>query len=163
MVVVSNDQLNAKTTPLVKYPPHSLFPNLHFLPIYGQERPGEGRWFASNFNPPHFALFFNSLFACFFAFGVKYRCTPWPGTCFNNTIVSKILNLTKNKNRKKSWVVIVQMTLGGPGCRLQTCRRREAQWFDSTFWAVQAPHFFAPDQPCPGFQVLFFQVPGLKI
>ena len=39
----------------------------------------------------------------------------------------------------------VQMTLGGPGCRLQTCRRREAQWFDSTFWAallvvVSGPH-----------------------
>ena len=30
---------------------------------------------------------------------------------------------------------IVQMTLGGPRCRLQTCRCREAQWFDSTFWA----------------------------
>ena len=29
----------------------------------------------------------------------------------------------------------VQMTFGGPGCRLQTCRRWEAQWFDSTFWA----------------------------
>ena len=51
----------------------------------------------------------------------------------------------KKLKLEKSWVVIVQMTLGGPGCRLQTCRRREAQWFDSTFWAVQAPHFFAPD------------------
>ena len=38
MVVVSDDQLNAKTTPLVKYPPHPLFPNLHFLPIFGQRR-----------------------------------------------------------------------------------------------------------------------------
>ena len=45
------------------------------------------------------------------------------------------------------------MTLGGPGCRLQTCRRREAQWFDSTFWAAYAPRFFAPHQPSPGLQV----------
>ena len=71
--------------------------------------------------------------------------------------------LFKKLKLEKSWVVIVQMTLGGPGCRLQTCRRREAQWFDSTFWAVQAPHFFAPDQPCPGFQVLFFKIQGFKI
>ena len=103
------------------------------------------------------------LYLFVFALGVKYLCTPWPRTCFNNTIVSKILNLKEKLKLEKSWVVIVQMTLGGPGCRLQTCRRREAQWFDSTFWAVQAPHFFAPDQPCPGFQVLFFQVPGFKI
>ena len=65
MIVVSDDQLNAKTTPFLKYPPHPLFPNLHFLPIYGQERPGEGRWFASDVNPPPFALFFNSLFVSF--------------------------------------------------------------------------------------------------
>ena len=52
------------------------------------------------------------------------------------------------------------MTLGGPGCRLQTCRRREAQWFDSTFWAARAPRFFAPHQPSPGFQVCGDRFPG---
>ena len=57
----------------------------------------------------------------------------------------------------------VQMTLGGPGCRLQTCRRREAQWFDSTFWAARAPRFFAPHQPHPGFQVQPSRFPGFQV
>ena len=63
----------------------------------------------------------------------------------------------------KNCEVIVQMTLGGPGCRLQTCRRREAQWFDSTFWAAPAPRFFAPHQPPPGFQVQISRFPGFQV
>ena len=39
---------------------------------------------------------------------------------------------------------VVQMTFGGPGCRLQTCRRWEAQWFDSTFWAGNFLHILGP-------------------
>ena len=30
----------------------------------------------------------------------------------------------------------VSVILSGLGCRLQTCRCREAQWFDSTSWAI---------------------------
>ena len=49
-----------------------------------------------------------------------------------------IINLFIQQNIKYLHFPIfyVQMTLGGPGCRLQTCRCREAQWFDSTFWAM---------------------------
>ena len=41
------------------------------------------------------------------------------------------------------------MILGGPGCRLQTCRCREAQWFDSTFWAEIIFESFLFTLKCP--------------
>ena len=91
-----------------------------------------------------------------------YTMTPPSLTIqlFSNDLLTTII-CSKFK-MGKNWVLNVQMTLGGPGCRLQTCRRREAQWFDSTFWAAQAPRFFAPHHPSPGFQVHASRFPGFQ-
>lgn len=39
-----------------------------------------------------------------------------------------------------------RLNLGGPGRRLQTCGRREAEWFDSTWWAIFEQFFYLQDR-----------------
>ena len=139
----------------------SSIPSLHFLPFSGQ---AEAVRFASEIQElglEHPTCpqedFHTSLMGRFnFQFSVYTMTSPSSTGWWQVEICQKF-------KMGKNWESIVQMTLGGPGCRLQTCRRREAQWFDSTFWAALAPRFFAPHQPHPGFQVQPSRFPGFQV